>query len=321
MTDRNLDPRRPGALNQYLTVAYADGRTPGADSLVYELFNSTTDRSLHSLYADGSAVYSDFRRYILSIKNSQAGTFKGYTSPDRGQTWVQYYEVVVPLAATTTFNNIVVPVEPHPDVKYTWTNGGAAQTTWVVFQALDGEEGSLQNQATGSGANVIVTNFPASQAVTVAQLPSSKGLKTNSDSLSITTASDSVAYAAASIRAPTRSEVLAIPVTTSSVTYDIPDATLSGQPDYRGKFIDFYAEGCTVYIQVSSSTSAAVDDTAVSVTASSSGGRFSVKPAATPSEPFVIPVGQWRSYPLPATGTFAIKGTGTGKLRTAISQT
>lgn len=165
VTDRNLDPRRPGALNQYLPVAYSDGNAPGANSNVYVLFDSTTDSSLNSKYADGSAIYSDYRRYILSLKNSQAGVFKAYTSPDRGQTWVQYYEVAVAAASATNFNNVVVPIEPHPAVRYTWTNGGVAQSTWLVFQALDGEESTLTNPSAGSGSNVTVTNFPAVQPV------------------------------------------------------------------------------------------------------------------------------------------------------------
>jgi hypothetical protein len=103
--------------------------------------------------------------------------------------------------------------------------------------------------------------------------------------------------------------------------FDIPNASLGGQPDYRGKIVDLYADTCTIYIQFSTGTTAAVDENTSSIVAASTGGRFSVTPNAIPSEPFVIPAGQWRPYPFPATGSFAVKGSAAGKLRTALSQT
>jgi hypothetical protein len=110
-------------------------------------------------------------------------------------------------------------------------------------------------------------------------------------------------------------------VTTLAQVFDIPDASIGGQPNYRGKLVDLYADGCTIYIQFSTGTTAAVDETISSVINASTGGRFSVTPNAVPSEPFVIPAGTWRPYPFPATGTFAVKGSVAGKLRTALSQT
>ena len=119
-------------------------------------------------------------------------------------------------------------------------------------------------------------------------------------------------------RAPLRNEIMIVPVTTSSVTWNIPDGSIANQPDWRGKFVDFYAETSAIHIQFSNGTDASVDELADSVT-STVDGRPSI--TASGNECITIGQGQSRSWPIPYNcRTFAVKSSASGKLRTHLSQ-
>lgn len=110
-------------------IPYA-GSTPGADSADYDLYDSTSG----SVGVIGSISGC---RYRLSIKHSHAGTLKGYAKSTRSGSWVQFYQKALKApAAAIRMHEISVPIVTHPDVKFTWTNGGTAQNPWYVGQAL-----------------------------------------------------------------------------------------------------------------------------------------------------------------------------------------
>ena len=110
------------------------GATPGADSAVYVLFNSTL------LGMGGGAIQNmpgGNKRYLLRLSNSQSGTLRCYASNNGGTSWTQ----VVPDTAWTASaagdqNNLDFLIAGYKDFKAEWTNGGSAQATWVVHQAL-----------------------------------------------------------------------------------------------------------------------------------------------------------------------------------------
>lgn len=128
-------------------------------------------------------------------------------------------------------------------------------------------------------------------------------------------------FAASSLRAPMRKELLVLTVTTSSKTYNIPDGTGIDQPDWRDRLIDVKPDGGIVYIQVSTALDAAVDEAQASDETLAS-SRYTVVPrAAGAVECWKIADGELVSIPFPATGgTFAIKGSVACKLRTHPSE-
>lgn len=79
---------------------------------------------------------------------------------------------------------------------------------------------------------------------------------------------DGVALAAqvafASQRAPLRSEVMVVAVTTASVAYNTPNGSIAGQPSWLNRFVVVQAHGGDVLIQFALGTDAAMDDAAVS---------------------------------------------------------
>lgn len=105
--------------------------TPGADSSTYTLFDSTAVRVFK-----GQLQPRGFRRYLLSLKTSHVGTVKGYVSSDGGTTWIQFYNRVILATEATKLRDISVRIDQHRDVKFEWVNGGSAQTTFYVAQAL-----------------------------------------------------------------------------------------------------------------------------------------------------------------------------------------
>ena len=133
---------------------------------------------------------------------------------------------------------------------------------------------------------------------------------------------DRVDISAASLRAPMRSETLAIAVTTAQKQYEVPDG-LSGSPLWKGRIVNMFADGADVYIQVSDALDAAVDETAVALeTLVPSTTRYRLTPPATPNGCWKIPNGQWLPIPFEKTNqTFAVKATGTAKLRTHVAET
>lgn len=72
-------------------------------------------------------------RVLVDLTNDQTGTLKVYQSADRGTTWVQIVPTTTVAAnATNATNQYDYLVEPYPDWKLTWTNGGVTQTTFTV---------------------------------------------------------------------------------------------------------------------------------------------------------------------------------------------
>lgn len=110
------------------------GSTPGADSNTYVLFTSTAETALQN----GGIQLQGLSRYLLSLKNSGPGTLRGEGSNDGGTTWTRFFERNVPAASPLT-NEFRFPTQAHRDVRVLWVNGGAAQSTWLVAQALDNE--------------------------------------------------------------------------------------------------------------------------------------------------------------------------------------
>lgn len=107
---------------------------PGADSNTYPLFNSVTafGGGLLRVRAGGA------NRLQFGVENSEAGTLKGYMSPDKGTNWYQVEGDVAVAAAAAT--DISGPydwlIDTYPDFKLDWVNGGAAQTTWKPILSL-----------------------------------------------------------------------------------------------------------------------------------------------------------------------------------------
>lgn len=111
------------------------GATPGADTNVYVLFDS----SKLGVTTAGKQCLANFpkaQRLILSLLNSATGTLKGYRSENGGTTWTQVFADDAPGAATTTAALRDYLVAGFRDFKLEWTNGGSAQTTWLVDMFL-----------------------------------------------------------------------------------------------------------------------------------------------------------------------------------------
>lgn len=133
-------------VGELLPIVYT-GPTPGADSNVYPLFDSTTF-GLPAAKAKIAGTVElrmgkywfathGVRKLLLSLKGNQAGTLKWWTSSDRGVTWLQLGQEAIAAMASTTgiLRDFLVAAEP--DFKLEWTNGGSAQNPWIVNQVLD----------------------------------------------------------------------------------------------------------------------------------------------------------------------------------------
>lgn len=108
--------------------------------------------------------------------------------------------------------------------------------------------------------------------------------------------------AAASMRAPLRTEVLPITVTTSSKTFVVPDA-------WKGLLVTIEADGGDVSIQISTDPgSAAVCDLAARAV-ETGGPPIVLTPPATPNGCFKIFDKAFRDLPFPSNAvTFALIG-------------
>lgn len=114
----------------YSRVKYS-GSAPGADSNDYILFSTTV-----AFPGAGMAQGAGVHKLVLNLVNSQAGTLKAYRSADRGTAWTQVDSDAVTVPSAGTSNTAEYLLEPFLDFKLVWTNGGSAQTTWVVDMAL-----------------------------------------------------------------------------------------------------------------------------------------------------------------------------------------
>lgn len=108
--------------------------TPGADTNVYSMFDSTVTFAAPPASNSKSTTLAahGISRIEFSVVNSQAGTLKGYRSVDKGTNWDQVGgDIAVAANAATDINGPYdFLVDPHADFKITWTNGGSAQATW-----------------------------------------------------------------------------------------------------------------------------------------------------------------------------------------------
>lgn len=113
------------------------GTTPGADSADYVLFDSTVAFTGASM-----AQIAGLRKIALNLAHSHGGTLKLYRSSNRGLTWTQVDDdtATAPLAGASTAYE--ASIEPFPDFRLVWANGGSAQTTWVVDMALVDDRGA-----------------------------------------------------------------------------------------------------------------------------------------------------------------------------------
>jgi hypothetical protein len=112
------------------------GGTPGADSNDYTLFDSTVCFGVPGKKSTTLKVH-DITRIVFSVKNSQAGTLTASFSKDSGTTWTAYdVRAVAAAAANTISGPYDYLVDPYPDWKLVWTNGGSAQATWIATITL-----------------------------------------------------------------------------------------------------------------------------------------------------------------------------------------
>lgn len=110
------------------------GSTPGADSNDYELFNSITA----GLPGNWPALHGVYK-IVIDIKHSHLGTLKWYktdsdptNASDSGVTWGQMGQLSVATPASTEGSLAEIFIEAEKHVKVLWTNGGTAQTSWIV---------------------------------------------------------------------------------------------------------------------------------------------------------------------------------------------
>lgn len=268
--------------------------TPGADTNALVLFNSVDYKTA----ARGPVRFNDFLRYVLSLKNSQAGTLKAYASADAGATWAEIYEVAV-AASTAQRNNIVaVPIEPHKDIRIDWVNGGVAQATWYVAQGLDDGQAPLRSVFSDAAGN---PDPNSAASVVTSQLPATIGQKTKALSLSVVEASDAVQTKAASLRAYLRTEGLPITCGTVSKTFTVPAA-------WKGLHIRMQAEFSDVYYQISTAvgTPAVADKTARATETGTN--PIALTAPASGNGVFRIPAGTFLDIPFPTNAeTFALQ--------------
>lgn len=128
---------------------------------------------------------------------------------------------------------------------------------------------------------------------------------------------------AASMRGPMRGEILVINVQNGvSRTYNVPNGMGgAGQPDWRGRIINLYAEGGDVFVQLSDGLDAAVDPDAVAAEALSE-GRYTLTPHVSGNGCWRIPSGQWIPVPFAGARTFALRASAANvRLRTHIAET
>ena len=123
----------------YSRIKYS-GDAPGADSNDYVLFST-------GVAMPGSAMHqgAGVKKLVLNLKNSHLGTLKtsrGVRDTVGVVTWTQISTEAIAAGTSTTSTARDYLMEPFADFKLEWTNGGSAQTTWVVDMALTDERGA-----------------------------------------------------------------------------------------------------------------------------------------------------------------------------------
>lgn len=137
-------------------VTYA-GVAPGADANVYSLFDTV------KAFTQGARAMAmaGVVRVTLNLKNSQAGTLKWYKSTNRGATWNQIGQEAIAATPATTSLNRDYEVTAEQDWKLEWTNGGAAQATWLVDIGMS----DVFNGPTADHGSSATVTTPGVQAV------------------------------------------------------------------------------------------------------------------------------------------------------------
>lgn len=119
-------------LNSTSSIVPYIGTVPGADANTYNLFSTVV-----SFPGAMWCTINGWHRLILSLKNVQSLTLKGYRSSDRGVNWTQVYDsgaVAAPAAGQANTYDLLI--SEYADFKLDVLNGGVAQTGWVVDMAL-----------------------------------------------------------------------------------------------------------------------------------------------------------------------------------------
>ena len=109
------------------------GSTPGADTNEYTLFDTTV-----AFPGANFCAMWDLGRFVMSLVNNQAGTLNlyRYTSSRLAAARTKIYTAAVSASAASSNNPFDLRVGEYSDFAVTWTNGGSAQTTWLVDMAL-----------------------------------------------------------------------------------------------------------------------------------------------------------------------------------------
>lgn len=108
------------------------GSTPGADTNTYGIFSSVS-----AFPGKRMLPGHGYRRFVVGIRHSSAGTVNLYKSADRGTNWV--LADTFSAASTTEEDLYDALIEHFDDFKVEWVNTGSAQTTWVVSLAASPE--------------------------------------------------------------------------------------------------------------------------------------------------------------------------------------
>ena len=115
-------------MSETAVVTYG-GAAPGADSNTYLLFSSVAafpGKRMHSALG--------FKRFVVGVRHSSAGTINLSKSTDRGTNWVLCDTFS---AASTTLEDLYdALVEHFDDFKVEWVNTGSAQSPWSVSLAF-----------------------------------------------------------------------------------------------------------------------------------------------------------------------------------------
>jgi hypothetical protein len=245
-------------MSYYFPVPYS-GAAPGADSNTYVLLDTTDVEGV------GPVRPQNFRRYLLSLNNSQAGTLKVFGSDDAGATWKQIYDHDTAAATTEHNNDFAIPTLPHADVRAEWENGGVAQATFDVAQALDdGIAASRPTFVDPAGDS----DGGESTTVDSPQFPSSLGQKTMAQSLAIVVASNQSAVPVSATQLPAAlgqtTKSASLPVTLASNQDALPITDNSGSLTVDSPQIPsaLGAQTAATSLSVVKATAAVTDNTA-----------------------------------------------------------
>lgn len=116
-----------------------NGTAPGADTNTYVIFSSVV-----ALNGARMAQSAGMKRLVVDMKHAGTGTLNLYRSQNRGTTWSQVDTTgVLPIPAATESTIYDHYIEPYPDFKLEWVNGGSAQSTWIIDLALTDERAPL----------------------------------------------------------------------------------------------------------------------------------------------------------------------------------